>query len=109
MGEFKGTPGPWSLECGDHTHRYVRVTGADDLTVFYKYGAGNKADNDRDEINARLIAAAPDMVAVLAELLTEAEDVFVCMADATGIDRHNYPAPYKKARIVLSRALGLEA
>ncbi len=39
--------------------------------------------------------------AVLDELLAEAEDVFVCMADATGIDRHNYPPPYLKARAEL--------
>ena len=34
--------------------------------------------------------------------LDEAEDVFVCMADATGIDRHNHPTPYIAARSVLS-------
>ena len=38
---------------------------------------------------------------VLSDLLDEAEDVFVCMADATGIDRHNYPEPYLKARAAL--------
>ena len=37
----------------------------------------------------------------LSDLLDEAEDVFVCMADATGIDRHNYPEPYLKARSAL--------
>ena len=37
----------------------------------------------------------------LSDLLDEAEDVFVCMADATGIDRHNYPEPYLKARAAL--------
>ena len=38
----------------------------------------------------------------LETVLDEAEDVFVCMADATGIDRHNMPKPFIAAR----RALG---
>lgn len=37
----------------------------------------------------------------LEELLCEAEDIFVCMADATGIDRHNFPLPFYKARAAL--------
>lgn len=39
--------------------------------------------------------------AALEELLCEAEDIFVCMADATGIDRHNFPLPFYKARAAL--------
>jgi hypothetical protein len=34
-------------------------------------------------------------------LLCEAEDVYVCMADATGIDRHSYPPAFQIARNVL--------
>lgn len=41
----------------------------------------------------------------LEELLCEAEDIFVCMADATGIDRHNFPLPFYKARAVLEGKL----
>jgi hypothetical protein len=37
----------------------------------------------------------------LDDLLTEAEDVFVCMADSTGIDRMNYPQPFLAARALL--------
>lgn len=56
------------------------------------------------EADARLAALAPDLVEALDALLTEAEDVFVCMADATGIDRHNFPAPFIAARAALSKA-----
>jgi hypothetical protein len=38
---------------------------------------------------------------VLNLLLCEAEDVYVCMADATGIDRHGYPPAFQIARNVL--------
>ena len=49
-------------------------------------------------------AAIESLVAVLDALLNEAEDVFVCMADATGIDRHNFPAPFIAARTALEGA-----
>ncbi len=39
---------------------------------------------------------------VLSIVLDEAEDVFVCMADATGIDRHNLPKPFVEARAALA-------
>lgn len=53
---------------------------------------------------ARLMAASPELYEALEALLEEAEDVFVCMADATGIDRHNLPAPFIQARAALSKA-----
>jgi len=46
--------------------------------------------DERDALRAKMEA-----------LLDEAEDVFVCMADATGIDRHNFPAPFVTARQAL--------
>lgn len=59
----------------------------------------------REEVkHQRLINA--DLLAALKDLLDEAEDVFVCMADATGIDRHNYPRPFTVAREVIAKAEG---
>ena len=45
-----------------------------------------------------------DQIVLCVNLLDEAEDVFVCMADATGIDRHNYPSAFKAARAALAKA-----
>lgn len=56
-----------------------------------------------DPMFTEAAAAIESLVAVLDGLLTEAEDVFVCMADATGIDRHNFPAPFIAARTALSQ------
>lgn len=68
--------------------------------------ASVRMDVWQDHSTAALEAAAAieSLVAVLDALLTEAEDVFVCMADATGIDRHNFPAPFIAARTALEGA-----
>lgn len=62
------TPGPWKLEVGDHTHRYVLVTDEADHTIHYKYGSGLARDADRDEANAHLIAAAPELLEALVNI-----------------------------------------
>ncbi len=59
------TPGPWTFECGDHSHRYVHVTDADDRTVHYKYASAGPNEAARDEANGRLIAAAPELLEAL--------------------------------------------
>jgi hypothetical protein len=62
------TPGPWTLEVGDHTHRYSLVKDANERTVHYKYGVGKSSEADLDEANARLIAASPAMFDALREI-----------------------------------------
>lgn len=52
---------------------------------------------------AKLMADLRDAREALSSLLDEAEDVFVCMADATGIDRHNLPGPFVAARAALAK------
>lgn len=39
-------------------------------------------------------------------LLDEAEDVYVCMADSTGINRHNLPTAFEFARKALMEGRG---
>ncbi|PIB91257.1 hypothetical protein [Caulobacter sp. FWC2] len=102
MTDFKGTPGPWFVE-GSGVNALVRTH--DDFAIVAKR---HRLPGDVHEANARLIALAPEMRDALEALLTEAEDVFVCMADATGIDRHNLPGPFRVARVVLSRAAGAD-
>ena len=102
------TPGPWDVYPGtragidtkDGSFSIV-VAGYDDDEC----GIWGRT-NAEAEANARLIAAAPDLLEALSELLAEAEDIFVCMADATGIDRHRHPAPFKKARAAIAKATG---
>ena len=63
--------------CGDTTRYYVNPDGPE---------AADEIERLREALNG---------------LLDEAEDVFVCMADATGVDRHNYPESFLKARAAL--------
>ena len=57
---------------------------------------------------ADILRNAADRIVQLEEaldmLLAESEDIFVCMADATGIDRHHYPVPFQIARKILNRS-----
>jgi len=69
-------------------------------------GRLRQMDKRAKAANARadsLIAELKEARGKLSDLLDEAEDVFVCMADATGISRHNFPPPYVKARAFLAR------
>jgi len=73
MNEFKGTPGPWRVE-----KRYFVESNTDPKDIL---GIGTVADcrpyaTDRHpeaEANARLVAAAPDLLAALAGLVERLE------------------------------------
>ena len=98
MSGVKHTPGPWEVCYTDEIY-----AGSKHIADAFIYAIGSL---EQAVANAHLIAAAPDLLEALENLLTEAEDVFVCMADATGIDRHNLPAPFIKARAAITRARG---
>jgi len=67
----KHTPGPWEAQNGEVTtprengRSYRRIAAVQD------YGAGSL--KEVDDANARLMAAAPDMLKVLIQLTTEWE------------------------------------
>lgn len=98
----KHTDGPWAFECGDHSHRYVHVTDADDRTVHYKYAAAGPNEAARDEANARLIASAPDLLEALKRMV-EIDDDEVVMDTASVKER------LSAARAAIARATGEEA
>lgn len=106
------TPGPWFVDpdnWGD-----IQASGTEIGVAFYEANVGREwvikgpitIDEETCRANARLIAAAPDLLEALSELLAEAEDIFVCMADATGIDRHRHPESFKKATAAIAKATG---
>lgn len=66
MNEAKHTPGPWIANC----FMVVAPNGKSKNSMSYMYGGqevchtgGGKASNEEAEANARLIAAAPDLLA----------------------------------------------
>ena len=84
------TPGPWQLSCIDGVKDSLMVGGGDD-------GSDIVADI-RDEANARLIAAAPEMYEVLSGLLDTLE-----MSKGYGFDEE-----HEKVREVLAKVEGVE-
>ena len=62
------TPGPWILANSDAYNTVVIAQGAEICTVIEHQGGDRKA-------NSRLIAAAPELLAALKALLSDAEDV----------------------------------
>lgn len=91
MNKTKFTPGPWQwVGIGDEI--YVETEHTKYIASLKKYGY---LSEETQEANAHLIAAAPDMYAVL-ELLIETEH-----------QRHGYhPAWLDNARAALAKARG---
>ena len=61
MSNVKHTPGPWRIDPGPGFSRN-RIEDADGICVAFAWGLGLEAD-----ANARLIAAAPDLLVALKE------------------------------------------
>ena len=86
------TPGPWQLSCIDGVDDSLMVGGGDD-------GSDIVADiRDIDDANARLIAAAPDLLAQC-KLFEKVLNELVVMGEADIEDRD-------KLREVLARVEG---
>ncbi len=66
------TPGPWDVEPKGSRHF---VDGADGLTVAYLDRAGVR-ERAEIEANARLIAAAPDLLAALYLIATDQSAIY---------------------------------
>lgn len=89
MKEFKGTPGPWEIKAEEVDKHYIRIRGtrlggrfkvANVLTPFYEGVHEREAEETR--ANAKLIAAAPELLEALHKLRVYAEDVCgVCPDD----------------------------
>lgn len=78
MNEFKGTPGPWEIKPEEVDRPYIRIRGtrlggrfkvANVLSPDY-YGVHHR-EADETRANARLIAAAPELLEALTTTLDE--------------------------------------
>jgi|ADGO01.1.fsa_nt_gi hypothetical protein len=93
MKEFKGTPGQWIVEDGE----YVMDEDGNCIAAF-----GGMRATDKDEANANLCAAAPELLEALQEMIAI-------------VKKHAYPQPDKPsstwgrmeaAEAVIAKALG---
>ena len=62
------TPGPWSIAGRGYT-----IFGPDDAVVISSFDAETEEEEERYLANARLIAAAPDLLAALEEAVRSSE------------------------------------
>lgn len=81
MNEFKGTPGPWEIKPEEVDRSYIRIRGtrlggrfkvANVLSPDYDGVHNREADETR--ANARLIAAAPELLEAL-QIICFFEDI----------------------------------
>lgn len=71
----KHTPGPWSFEeCGADPSVYKLMSEDGGVIGFPVRGTGGKSQRKEFEANARLIAAAPDLLEALDYLLAQTVD-----------------------------------
>jgi hypothetical protein len=89
MSKQKHTPGPWNLSDGANGEWQVTAPDAVDLkgedwSVAMVFGSvGHDGGNGESDANARLIAAAPDLLEA-AELLEKAEDAHTNCVECEG-------------------------
>lgn len=92
MADLKHTPGPWKVDEDDDV---VSATG---LWVAFAYG-----DSEEEaKHNARLIAAAPDLLEALRALLSAAER----MVDKAPVMGRTEAEAMDRARLAIDRATG---
>lgn len=78
MNEFKGTPGPWEIKPEEVDRPYIRIRGTR-LGGRFKvanvlhpdYDGVHHREADETRANARLIAAAPELLEALTTTLDE--------------------------------------
>ena len=66
------TPGPWHIDTEDGG---ARILDDDELIIAGIYGFSAPDRDGQEDANARLIAAAPDLLAALKGLLESIQDV----------------------------------
>lgn len=90
MSEFKGTPGPWEW---NGKWRVCAGVNTPHISVVCDTATRNSDRNERNNANACLIAAAPDLLAACEDALATCEAGRLCnalravIAKAKGTDR----------------------
>lgn len=94
MKDFKGTPGPWVVEVGE----YVMDEDGNCIAAFGGWHA-----NDKDEANANLCAAAPELLEALQDMLSGWKYIRQTHGDLYGV---GWDRAEQKANLAIARALG---
>lgn len=62
MSESRHTPGPWTVDIDGEFEGFINVYGGDSLEILVKGTLSDERSDDESIANARLIAAAPDLL-----------------------------------------------
>ena len=114
----KHTPGPWAMLSEETDKPYIRIRGtklgerhkiANVLTPVYDGSLERETEETR--ANARLIAAAPELLEALQELLAaeRANSLEIVGRDTDGHPLNAAGAARKKARAAIAKATGEQA
>ena len=96
----KHTPGPWTVKSATS----VVADGAQVASCGFKMGSWPKEDYDTEEANARLIAAAPDLLAACRWLIDQMAEPIHDGGDGGIVS--DYARRYADARAAIARATG---
>ncbi|WP_144141905.1 hypothetical protein [Providencia rettgeri] len=105
--EFKGTPAPWFIHRDvstaiDSTSKHIAMVNLS------KHGRYNDVYGEEHEANAHLIAAAPELLEALIELVQSYDK---CSIDHNGLCQEHFlqeanDCTFKKANLAIAKALG---
>lgn len=103
MKEFKGTPGPWTLqvEACDQTVALDIMGNGVCVSSAIPWSSDTECDVDKALANANLIAAAP-------ELLKELQRLRTYVIDVCGVDDEDCHVehPVRSSKAAIAKALG---
>lgn len=98
MSEFKGTPGPWKYNANTRQIGVVDTSDTQSYGMMLSVAYIDECDHSEYASNARLIAAAPDLLEALQNLMTRVQ----YDKDA----KHWFTDEQKAARAAIAKALG---
>ena len=79
------TPGPWTRRHGQHVYAGASASGAGRLLFAAAPNSGTREELDESFANARLVAAAPELLRVMKDLVSMYERGYVAgVSDRTG-------------------------
>lgn len=81
----KHTPGPWHIQQGDDGEMLIKPIPGQVVAVVEP-----QADKEEEAANARLIAAAPELLEALMSILEYAPQMELCMASRYGGESFTY-------------------
>lgn len=110
MQEFKGTPGPWFIKpvpnCTvEGAVNVIQTHNNNGLGFHIAYASGwidDKEEKDEADANARILAAAPELLEALQLLMAEQSGG----NKSCGHSGFTCTCPYDKAKATISKALG---